>query len=282
VDQFASYRCINLVEAVRRIGTILRALQWDIKQVSISFSETGGYLPVTLRWIGNALQESLEGKDISRSQAPWTTLGKVENWRRSLLPREFVRRLRSLVLEQPKNPWLRVYLTDALFRADSIAEALAEGKKALRLDPGCCRILPELGGQLASIGRLDEAEQFLAAAPSVINAAAEHTLAQGLDQAGHTAKAIEHYSRISKYAANYSVDLLIGYGYERLGDTTRAREHYKHAVVLLSKPVSEMAGFTDITQSVTAAERFFRTTGDLASAQVLSRDHRLSIYFRKE
>jgi tetratricopeptide (TPR) repeat protein len=280
VDQFASYRCINLVEAIRRIATNLRVLPWDVKHVSISYSEYGGYLPVTLRWIGNALQEALEGKDLLRQEAPWTTLVKVEGWRRSLLPREIVRRIRPLVLEQPKNPWLHVYLAEALFRADSVAGALAEGKKAMHIDPGCCRILPELSSQLAATGRLDEAEHFLAAAPSVINAASELALAKGLDQAGHTAKAIEHYSRVSKFAANYSIDLLIGYGYERLGDTTRARQSYLHAIALLKKPVSEMPGFTDLTLSVTAAERFFHNTGDLASAQVLRRDHRLAIYFK--
>jgi len=65
-----------------------------------------------------------------------------------------------MVRKRPADPWLRVYLADALFRADSVSGALAEGKKAARLDPGCCRILPELGSQLAITGRLDEAERF--------------------------------------------------------------------------------------------------------------------------
>jgi tetratricopeptide (TPR) repeat protein len=282
VDHFANYRCINLVEAVRRIATTLRALPWDVKHLSVTFSCDGGYLPINIRWIGNAMVEALEGKDLSRPQAPWLTLVKVEDWRRSLLPRDIVKRVRPLVARQPANPWLHVYLCDALFRADSVSSALAEGKKAARLDSGCCRILAEIGGQLASAGRLDEAERFLAAAPAVVNADAEFALAQGLDRAGHTAKAIEHYSRMSKQAANYSADLLIGYGYERLGDTTQARQHYLRAVALLAKPVSEMAGFADLTLSVAAAERFFRTTGDLESAQALRRDHRLVRYFEND
>jgi Flp pilus assembly protein TadD len=227
------------------------------------------------------MQEALEGKDLSRPQAPWPTLVKVEDWRRSLLPRELVRRVRPLVLKRPKDPWLRVYLADALFRADSVSGALAEGLKAARLDPGCCRILLEIGGQLAAIGRLDEAERFLAGAPAVVNAAAELALAQGLDRAGHTARAIEHYSRMSKQVANYSTDLLIGYGYERLGDTTQARQHYLRAVALLAKPVSEMAGFADLTISVASAERFLRVNGYQVQAQALRRDHRLGIYFNK-
>jgi tetratricopeptide (TPR) repeat protein len=275
VDQFASYRCIDIVKAVGRIATIVRTLPWDIKQVSVSFSEYGGYLPATLRWVGNALQDALEGNDLSRPDASWTTLVKVESWRRSLLPREIIRRIRPLIVEQPKNPWLHVYL------ADSVAGALSEGKKAMLLDSGCCRILPELGSQLAGMGRLDEAEQFLDAAPSVVNAAAELALAEGLDQSGQIAKAINRYSRISTYTANYCIDLLVGYGYERLGDTTRARQSYQHAVALLLKPVSEMPGFADLTQSVNAAVLFFRKSGDLASAQVLLRDHRLAIYFNK-
>jgi Flp pilus assembly protein TadD len=282
VDHFANYQCINLVEAVRRIAATLRAVPWDVKHASVSFSCDGGYLPLTIRWLGNAMQEALEGKDLSRPQAPWPTLVKVEDWRRSLLPREIVRRVRPLVLKRPKDPWLRVYLADALFRADSVSGALAEGKQAARFDPGCCRILLEIGGQLAAIGRLDEAEQFLAGAPAVVNAAAELALAQGLDRAGHTARAIEHYSRISKQVANYSADLLIGYGYERLGDTTRARQHYLRAVALLAKPVSEMAGFADLTLSVASAERFLRVNGHQAQAQALRRDHRLAIYFNKD
>jgi tetratricopeptide (TPR) repeat protein len=225
--------------------------------------------------------EALEGKDLSRPNAPWLMLAKVEDWRRSLLPREIVRRVRPLVLEHPTNPWLRVYLADALFRADDVPGALAEGKEAARLDPGCCRILPELGDQLAVMGRLDESERFLAAAPAVIYPEAEIALAQGLDRAGQTARAIAHYSRISKQAANYSADLLIGYGYERLGDTTRARQHYLRAVALLAQPVSEMAGFANLTLSVAAAERFLRANGYHDEAQALHRDHRLAIYFNK-
>jgi Flp pilus assembly protein TadD len=279
VPSYAKYRCINLVEAVCRIGKTFRAVPWDVKHASVCFSVDGGYLPVTLRWIGNALHEALNGKDPSAPNAPWPLLAKVEDWRRSLLPREIVRRVRYLVQKHPRDPWLRVYLSDALFRADSVSDALAEGKKAARLDPGCCHILPELGGQLADAGRLEEAERFLAAAPAVVNDVAEVALAQGLDRAGHTAKAIEHYSRICKKEANYSLDLLIGYGYERLGDTTQARQHYRHAVALLAKPVSEMAGFADLTTSAAAAERFFRTTGDQGSAQALRRDPRLVRYF---
>jgi tetratricopeptide (TPR) repeat protein len=282
VDHFANYRCINLVEAVRRIATTLRAVPWDVKHLSVSFSCDGGYLPINIRWIGNAMREALEGKDLSRPQAPWLTLVKVEDWRRSLPPRELVRRVRPLVQKQPKDPWLHVYLSDALFRADSVSGSFAEGKKAARLDSGCCRILAEIGGQLATSGRLDEAARFFAAAPAVVNVDGELALAQALDNAGHTAKAIEHYSRISKQEANYSADILIGYGYERLGDTTKARKYYLRAVALLAKPVSEMPGFADLTQSVAAAERFFRTTGDPASAQALRRDHRLAKYFNKD
>jgi tetratricopeptide (TPR) repeat protein len=282
VDHFANYRCINLVEAVRRIAATLRALPWDVKHLSVAFSCDGGYLPINIRWVANAMVEALEGKDLSRPQAPWLTLVKVEDWRRSLLPGEIVKRVRLLVLRQPTNPWLHVYLSDALFRAGDVPGALAEGKKAAHLDPGCCRILTELGGQLAVSGRLDEAERFLAAAPAVVNTAAELTLAQGLDRVGHTAKSIEHYSRISKLAANYSADLLIGYGYERLGDTTRARQHYLRAVALLAEPVSEMPGFADLTASVAAAEHFLQTNGYQGQAQALRRDHRLAIYFNKD
>ena len=278
----ANYRCIGVVEAIRRITDTLRAVPWDVQNVSVSYSQNGGFLPVQLRWIGNALQEGLEGKDLYRANSPWPMLAKIEDWRRSLLPREIVRRVRPLVLKRPTDPWLRVYLADALFRSDSVSGALAEGKKAAFLDPGCCRILPELGSQLSDVGRLDEAERFLAAAPAVVNPAAEASLAQALDRAGHTARAIEHYSRISILMANYSVDLLVGYGYERLGDTTRARLHYLRAVALLANPVSEMAGFADLTLAVAAAERFFRNTGDQASAKALRRDHRLTRYFNKD
>jgi tetratricopeptide (TPR) repeat protein len=282
VNSFANYRCINLVEAVRRIAEALRGMPWNVVHASVSFSTDGRYLPVTLRWIGNALQEAIEGKNLSRPNAPWSMLAKVEDWRRSLPPREIVRLVRPLVQKQPKNPWFRVYLSDALFRADSLSSALAEGKKAALLDQGCCRILLELGDQLAIAGRLDEAELFLAAAPTLVSASAEFALAQGLDQAGHTAKAIEHYSRIYKQVANYSTDLLIGYGYERLGDTAKAKQYYLHAVALLANPVSEMAGFANLTLSVAAAEHFLRSNGYEEQAQALRKDHRLLFYFENK
>jgi hypothetical protein len=279
VDQFANLRCINLVEAVKRIATTLRATPWDIRHVSVSYSEMGGYLPVTMRWVGKALKEALEGVDISGSDKPWTTLARVEGWRRGLLPSEIVRKIRSIEIEQPDNPWLQVYLADALFRADSIEAAYDAGVKAMRIDAGCSRILPDLASQLASQGRCDDADRYVNAAPHIVNSAAELALAQGMERAGQIAKAIGHYTRINSQASNYSVDLLIGYGYERLGDTINARQHYLHAVNLLKKPVSEMAGFTDLTLAVAAAERFFRMDGDSTSAQILRKDHRLAIYF---
>lgn len=279
VPSFASYRCINEVEAVRRIGEALRAVPWNVVHASVCFSVDGGFIPVTLHWVGNALQEALEGKDPSRSEAPWPLLGKVEDWRRGLLARELVERVRPLVLRQPADPWLRVYLADALYRADDVPGALAEGLEAARLDPGCCRILPELGRQLADAGRLDDAERFLAAAPTVVNTPAELALAQALDRAGHTARAIKHYSRIRAEVANYSAELLIGYGYERLGDTAKARQHYLGAVTLLAAPVGEMPSFPDLAPAVAAAERLLRLTGNREQALALRRDPRLVPYF---
>jgi hypothetical protein len=279
VPSFANHRCIDVIEAVRRIGTTLRAVPWNVVHASVCFSVDGGYLPVTLRWVGNALQEALDGKDLFRPKAPWALLGKVEDWRRGLMPREVVRRVKPLVLQRPADPWLRVYLADALFRAGDVPGALTEGLKAARLDPGCCRILPELGGQLAGAGRLDEAERFLAAAPAVVNISAELTLAQALDRADRTARAIEHYSRISGKVANYSTELLIGHGYERLSDTVLARRHYRRAVELLETMRREMPAFPDIAAAAMAAERLLRLSGDQKQAQALRRDPRLVEYF---
>lgn len=281
VDPYANYRCINLVEAVRQIASAVRALPFDVKHLSIAFSHEGGYLPITLRWVGFALKDALEGKDLTQPKAPWTMLVTVEDWRRSLMPAENVRRIRPLLATHPKNPWLLVYMADALFRADSISAAFTEGKKAILLDSGCAPVLAEIGGELAIMKRYDDAERFLAAAPNIINTAAELAVAQGLDETGKTAQAIKHYARIGKQVANYSADLLMGYGYERLGDTAMAQKSYLRAVGLLKKPVSEMAGFADLTLAVTAAEQFLRKHGDAKSADFLRRDHRLSMYFRK-
>lgn len=281
VDPYASYRCVNLVEAVRQIASAVRALPWDVRHVSVAFSHEGGYLPITLRWVGYALKDALEGNDLKRPQAPWPMLVTVEDWRRSLPSAENVRRIRPLLAEHPKNAWLRVYMADALFRTDSLAAALTEGKKAKQLDPGCAAVLTEIGGELAIMKRAHDAERFLWAAPEIISTGAELALGQWFDKAGETAKAVAHYSRIGKQVANYSADLLTGYGYERLGDTAQARKNYLHAVALLKMPVSEMAGFADLTLAVTAAEQFLRKHGDAKSADVLRRDHRLSMYFRK-
>lgn len=283
VNKFANYQCINLLEAVRRIAGTLRSVPWDIVHASVSFSCDGGFLPIPLRWIGKVLKEALEGKDVySTQQAPWPILLEVENWRRSLLSSEIVRRLKPLVLQRPKDPWLRVYLADALFKSGDVPGALSEGKKAAQLDPGCCRILPELGSQLAVNGRIDEARRFIAAAPSVINVQAELELAQGLDRAGRIAEAIEHYTRSTKLVANYTTDLLIGYGYERLGEKKLALRHYLHAVGLLARPVSEMAGYANLALPVASAERFLLANGFAAQAQALRRDHRLIVYFFKD
>jgi tetratricopeptide (TPR) repeat protein len=282
VDHYARYQCMSETQAIRRIAQTVRGLPWDIVHLSVSFSCDGGYLPLTNRWVGNAMQEALEGKDISRPQAAWPMLEKVEDWHRSLPPDEIAKRVKPLVLNLPANPWLRVYLADALFQAGDITGSLAQGKEAARLDPGCCRILAELGGQLAAMDRLDEAERFLNAAPAVVNPESEIALAQRLDRAGQTAKAIVHYSRMAKQVANYSAELLIGYGYERLRDTTNARKHYVHAVELLAKPVSEMAGFANLSLAVAAAEQFFIAGGDQKFADALRRDHRLAIYFNTD
>ncbi len=279
IPPFAAYRCINEVEAVRLIGKKLRAVPWNVVHASVCFSVDGGFLPVTLRWVGNALHEALDGKDPSRPNAPWPLLCKVEDWRRSLLPREVVRRVRPLVLQRPADPWLRIYLADALFRTNDVSGAMTESLKATHLDPGCCYILHKIGRQLADAGRIDGAERFLAAAPAVVNIPAELALVQALEQAGHTARAIEHLLRISKMSAYYSTELLIGYGYERLGDSTRTLQHYLRAVALLDADIGYMPDILDIGPALASAERFLQSTGNKKQAQVLRQDRRLVKFF---
>ncbi len=279
IPSFAAYRNINEVKAVHLIANTLRAAPWNIVHASVCFSVDGGFLPVTLRWVGTALHEALNGKDPSHPDAPWPLLCKVEDWRRSLLPREFVRRVRPLILKRPADPWLRVYLAKALFRTDDVASALTEGLKAMHLDPGCCRVLLEIGEQLADAGRIDEAERFLAAAPAVVNIPAELALAQALDQAGHTTRAIKHLLRISGMSACYSTELLIGYGYERLDDSTLARQHYLRAVALLDADIGPRPTFPDIAPALASAERFLRSTGNKKQAQVLCQDRRFVKFF---
>jgi tetratricopeptide (TPR) repeat protein len=279
IPPFASRLCISQVEAIRRVAKALRGVSWNIVHTSVAFSVDGGYLPLTLRWVGNALKESLEGKDPSRAEAPWSLLYRVEDWRRGLPPGEIVRKVRQLVKKHPDNPWLRVYLADALFRSKDVPGALREGKIAARLDPGCCRILPEIGRQLADAGQVHEAERFLVAAPAMINVAAELALAQALERVGQTARAIDHLSRIRGVQANYSAELLMGYGYERLGDKNAARIHYLGAVSLLAAPVREMPAFPDLGPATVAAERLLRAGGYKKEAQALRRDPRLVSFF---
>jgi hypothetical protein len=279
VPSFAEYRCISLVEAVRQIGATLRSAPWNVVHASVCFSVDGGYLPVQLRWVGNALQEALNGKDPTRVEAAWPLLGKVEGWRRGLPASEVVRLVRPLVLQRPTDPWLRVYLADALYKINDVPGALAEGSKAARLDPGCCRILPELGSRLADAGRLDEAERFLVAAPAVVNVPAEVVMVQALDRAGHTLRAIKHLSRICGQVANYSAELYIGYEFERLGDTAQARQRYLRALALLAAPVGEMPALLEIGQAVVSAERLLRLSGYQEQAMVLRRDSKLAPSF---
>ena len=279
VPAFAAQQLINLIEAIQRIGEKLRATPWNVVQISVSFSVDGGYIPVRLRWVGNALQEALEGKNLSRPEAPWSLLLKVEDWHGGLPPGEVVRKIRPLVHKRPDDPWLHVYLAEVLYKSGDVSGALTEGLKAMELDSGCCRILPELGRQLADAGRLEEAERFLAAAPAVMNVAAEQALALALDRAGRTVKAIEHLIRIREWQANYSVDLLIGYGYERLRDTTKARRYYRRAVSLLGATVGEMPAFPNTGRIAIAAERFLKTVGDRKEAMTLRRDPRLISFF---
>jgi tetratricopeptide (TPR) repeat protein len=278
VPSFASYRGINEVEAVRRIATALRAAPWDVRHASVCFSVDGGFLPVTLRWVGNALHEALEGKDPSRPFSPWPLLCKVEDWRKSLLPQEVVRRVRPMVLQRPADPWLRIYLSYALFKANDVPGAFTQARKAAQLDPGCCRILLEIGSQLADQGRIDEAEKFLAAAPAVTSVSAELALAQAYDRAGRLAQALGHLIRIRGVLAHYDIELLIGYCYERLGDRTLARQHYLGSVSLLEADETVPA-FPDMTLALTSAERFLRSAGDQRQAEVLRRDARNARFF---
>ena len=150
----------------------------------------------------------------------------------------------------------------------------------MRLDPGCCRILPQIGGQLAEAGRIDEAERFITAAPTMVNVSAELALAQALDRDGQIARAIKYLSRICGKVASYGAELLIGYGYERLGDKILARQHYLRAVaLLLNADIAATLVFPDIAPAVTSAERFLRSTGNKKQAEVLRQDDRLAKFF---
>lgn len=282
VPPYAAKRCINPVEAIRQITETLRSVSWNVVHASVCYSVDGGFLPLPLRWVGNALHEALQGKNPARADSPWLLLAQVEDWRRGIPPGEMVKKLKPVVNQRPKDPWLHVYLADALFKSDDVSGALKEGKKAAALDSGCCRILPEIGRQLADAGKWKEAKRFLAAAPSMVNVPAEFAVAQALERVGRTKEAIEHLKRIRNRLANYSIELLIGYGYERLGDTTKARMHYLRVIDLLNAPVAEMPAFTHLGPSLTAAERLLRTTGYTKQAEVLRRDSRCVSFFDTE
>jgi tetratricopeptide (TPR) repeat protein len=280
IPTFASYRCITQIEAVLQIAKTLRALPWDVKHASVCFSNDGGFLPVTLRWVGNALYEALDGKNPLRQDAPWLKLCEVEDWRRTLLPQEFVRKVQQLVRTQQSNPWLRVYLAEALFKITDIPGALKQGLEAARLDSGCSRILPEIGSQLADAGLLEDAEKFVYAAPGVVNVPAEITIAEAFLNTGDWTRAIKHLSRISKHVAFYSSELLIGFGYEKLGDRKNALNHYLRAVALLDESHGPMPPFPDITPALQSAARFLQSSGKKHQAQALRKDERLVKYFK--
>jgi len=276
---YASARCISELEAVRRIAKILRTVPWNVVHASVCFSVDGNYLPETMRWIGNALEQALNGKDVFRPDTPWTLLSKVEKLRLGLPPNIFVEHIQPFVRKHPKNPWLHVYCADALFRIGDVSGALAAGRKAAHYDPGCSRILPEIGRQLATANRLDTAEIFLAAAPNVVNVAAELTLAQALDKAGRTTDAIGHYSRIRNHVSLYCTDLLLGYAYERLGDSTKALQHYLATLALLNSDIGEMPSFPNVDSAILSAEHFLRSTGNVKQADAFRRDPRIAPSF---
>jgi tetratricopeptide (TPR) repeat protein len=279
IPSFAAHRNLTVVEAAQRIGKNLRAAPWRVVHTSVCVSNDGRYLPVTLRWIANALQEALDGKELSRPGSPWPLLGRVEDWRRSLLPAEFVRRVKPLLRDHPVNPWLHLYLSDAHFKADDVTDALNEGIKAARLDPGCCRILPEIGGQLADADRIDEAEKFFAAAPGIVNIDAELSYARALDRAGKIAQSITPLSRISAQTSMYGPALLIGYAYEKLGDTLQAGRSYRRMIALLRTEPGSMPAYPEVGPALNSAEKFLRLHGEGAMAQLLREDPRTGTLF---
>lgn len=266
---------------VRALFLALREARYEVRDAVLSHSVQGGFLPLELRWVADAVQETLRDPAIASAGRPperWENLQLLGLLREQGQPAEprLMSMALALVEKQPHDPALLYYaaLGTAAHGGDA---ALRYAEEACKQDPAYCVGLRALGLEYFARRDLDVGLQFFAAADRLLPGLALGQFERGLAllDAGRTPEALAVFEEIVVREGALPIGLLIGGVQVAVGDRAAARQAYDRFLAALGRAPSFVVPDEEVAAAVRRAAAFYREEGLAAQAQALEDDPRL-------
>lgn len=278
----AFYRGFTALSEIRALFSALREARYAVRDVVLSYSVQDGYLPVGLRWIGEAVVELLRDPSLVQSKDPperWKALQQLAllKTRGEKGEAELLDRALELLANQPHDPALLLYAAEAVVRHGGDEKALTYAVEACKIEKGYCVGLREIGLQLLERGNFAAGSLFFAAGDRLLPGMRYGQLDKGmaLVKIGRTSEAMEIFEEINARAGAFPVGFVIGALQELAGDRKAARLSFDKALAVVESSPYISVTHLEIEEAVKRAAAFYREEGLFREAGLLENDSRL-------
>jgi tetratricopeptide (TPR) repeat protein len=277
----ASYRELSPLAEIRHLFKALGEARYAVRDAVVVYSVQGGFLPVRLRWVADAVVEVLRDPAIARESKPparWLDLQTVEAVRVKPAPEnEGMLALALGYLEnRPHDPALLLYAAEASARHGSGDAALAYAEEACRAEAGYCAGLREIGLLLLERGDGEASRKFFEAADRMQPGMAFGQLERGMTllAAGMVQEALEVFAELRAREGAFPIGFLIGEVQLATGDPAAARRSFDEALAAME--ADRHAGVPNdvVAEAIRRAGAFYRTEGLARQAQAIENDPR--------
>lgn len=284
VDYFpfaASYRGHTLIAEIRLFFSAIRQARYAVRDTVVAYSVQSGYLPVRLRWVGDAVAEVLRDPAIgTRAEAParWKDLQQLE----LLAAREDAGLLGlnlafGLLEKQPHDPALQMYAAETSAVHGSGETALAYAEEACTQDRGYCVGLREIGLRLLERGDVALGLRGFEIGERLLPGMSYGQMDKGLALlgAGRRIEALKALEEIRAREGPFPIGFLIGALWLEAGDRVLARQLFDEALAALEQAPHIGVPNKQVEEAVQRAAAFYREEGLFREAQALAVDPRL-------
>ncbi len=266
---------------IRALFQALREVRYAVRDVVLTYSVQGGFMPVDLRWVGDAVLEALRNPAIYQGQRPperWENLQHL-----ALLHdrgREGEAAMMSMALalveKQPHDPALLLYaaLATVGHGGDS---ALKYAEEACEQDRGYCVGLRVIGLQYLEQGDVETGVRCYTAGERLLPGMTYGQFERGIAllEAGRTPEALAVFEEISAREGAFPIGLLIGEIQLSAGDRAAARRSFDKVLAVIEQAPNVGVSDEMVAEAVRRAAVFYREEGLTRQAQLLETDPRL-------
>ncbi|HWR59517.1 MAG TPA: hypothetical protein VN328_11580 [Thermodesulfovibrionales bacterium] len=257
---------------------------YSIRDATVAYSVSGGFLSASHRWVGEMVIDSLRQPGmISQSNLPdyYSVMQRADILLVMKRYDELLNYLLPFADKYGNRPSIPMYLARAYYERGEIERSFHYGEKACLIDKNYCYGLSELGEMILARQGLSSAEKFLARGYSIFPEMdhGQFSYAMALMKSGRYEKAIEYFSVFRNVYGPFPVDFYLAETYLLKRDEASALKYYDTArSELLANPYA-IAAFGDVG-AIKRAVEFYEKRGYSSHASELKSVMRLSVIGR--